>query len=540
MGTASISGRVTSADSGAPIFQAQVTVGGAGSQRPVTVVTDREGRFIVRNLPAGTYTVVAYGGQYRAAYLQGGYGVAYMDAGAGAGPAVRPKPIELADGEQRTNITIALVRGAAVVGTVFDSTGEAVSGIQVGVMRVRRGAEPVPMRTVTSDDLGQFRLHGLAPGEYIVFGDMRGGFGGGREVQSPLYGYATTYAPGTLNLNEAQRVKVGRGGQITVDLRLSETRVFSVKGRILTSTGEAPKNASVTISRSGPASAYGGYGGGVNADGTFVLNNVAPGEYELTARHSLGERGPLSAADTEMVTVRLDVGNADVEDVMLVTRRGSIVSGEIVFDELPPSENRRASIHAQFFARRSFSPPPAVEIKDRTFTLNGVFHPLILRGGVVPTPGSTEAWGLKAVLLDGRDITDEPRLFTENDSGKLQVVFTLRAPAVEGTVTDDAGKVVQDAWIVLFGEDAATWTAGSSRLRQTRPQSEGRFKLPALREGRYRIVAVAPSFFLNQAAPDVELLEALSKVATPLVLNAGETRTIDLRLTPFERQHPAP
>ena len=63
---------------------------------------------------------------------------------------------------------------------------------------------------------------------------------------------------------------------------------------------------------------------------------------------------------------------------------------------------------------------------------------------------------------------------------------------------------------------------------------EGKFRVRGLREGRYRIVALPANFIFNMTTPDVQLLEALSKVATPLVLNAGETRTVDLKVTPFE------
>src|SRR5687768_12817020 len=83
--TGSISGRVTAADTGAPIRRAQVMVGG-GSIKQVVAFTDAEGRFVLSNLSPGSYLLTATAGFFRGGYLPGGYGVAYL------GPAVGGRP----------------------------------------------------------------------------------------------------------------------------------------------------------------------------------------------------------------------------------------------------------------------------------------------------------------------------------------------------------------------------------------------------------------------------------------------------------------
>ena len=109
-------------------------------------------------------------------------------------------------------------------------------------------------------------------------------------------------------------------------------------------------------------------------------------------------------------------------------------------------------------------------------------------------------------------------------------MFTLHAPGLEGTVTDDAGKPVEQYTVLAFGDDPATWRPSSSMIRMGRPMKEGKFQLRGLREGRYRVVALPADFIINPMNPDVELLEQLSKSSTPVVLNAGETRPLELRL----------
>ena len=88
----------------------------------------------------------------------------------------------------------------------------------------------------------------------------------------------------------------------------------------------------------------------------------------------------------------------------------------------------------------------------------------------------------------------EPRVFTNADSGKLQVVFTPHAPGLEGTVTDDAGKPVEQYTVLAFGDDPATWRPMSSMIRMGRPMKEGKFQLRGLREGRYRVSRLARGF----------------------------------------------
>jgi hypothetical protein len=225
----------------------------------------------------------------------------------------------------------------------------------------------------------------------------------------------------------------------------------------------------------------------------------------------------------EMALTNVDVSTSNIDGLALVTQPGAVVIGEIVFeDPLPPGT--RTNLFAQTTERSPFASSPAIEIKDSTFTLRNLFGPVVLRGSVP----AGQSWGLKAVLLNGKDITDVPTTFTTKDSGHLQVVFTGKAPALEGTVIDETGKPTSDASIIVFGQDSSSWQPRSSLLRTMRPITEGRYAINGLREGRYFAVAVPLELSVNMMQPSVEFLEGLSKVATPLILNPGERRTVDL------------
>lgn len=530
-GTGSISGRVTVADTGVPLRRALVTLNGPPPARATH--TDHEGRYQFTSLPPGSYGVFVNPGPHRAGYQAMSYGV----NPATFGGVLRPRVIELAEGQKLENIDVALPRTGVITGRVTDLDGEPASRVQVGAWLLRPGAEPVQTGGVQTDDLGQFRIFGLVPGNYIVLASPSMGGGGPAETEGEPTGFAPSYAPGTPSRAEAMRVGVTRGGQASADIRLTETRVYTISGTVVNSKGEVIQNPSVMLTRADGIGG-GGFGASFQSPGSFTIRNVPPGQYELIVRHMPaggmpvqgGANGPPPIVGQEYASMPIEVSTSNVDGIALVTRPGATVTGHVVFDGAPP-EGRRVNLFAQTTERRTFMAMPSIELKESTFTMRNVFSPIVLRGSV-PAPG----WGLKAVLLRGKDITDEPTVFTENDSGHLQIVFTATAPAIEGTVTDETGKPTDEAALVLFGEDPKTWVLRSSYFRTMRAIKDGKFSLSGLREGRYLVVAVPLELSTSMTVPNAELMEALSKVSTSVTLNAGEKRSIDLVVVKMQEQ----
>lgn len=121
----------------------------------------------------------------------------------------------------------------------------------------RRGARG-PSRPGATNDLGEYRLHGLAPGRYFVSAIHRQTGVGGASVSragaspggsAPEEGYAPTYYPSTVDPARAIPVEAGAGAQIRgIDLTLSRTRMVRIRGRLTNSASSRPaRNMMVTL-----------------------------------------------------------------------------------------------------------------------------------------------------------------------------------------------------------------------------------------------------------------------------------------------------
>lgn len=542
-GTGMIKGRVTAADTGAPMRRAIVQI--SGSPRPRGVHTDDDGRYVLEGLPPGTYMISASPGNHRAGYRALTLG---MDPN-GASMGNTARRLEVANGQVIENVDFALPRGAAITGRVTDPYGDPAARVMLRALMIRAGSEPMQTGPgASTDDLGHFRIFGLSPGDYLVVAEPQAG-GGPVEVDGPRIGLARTFAPGTHNRDEAMRVRLRAGAEVALDLRLLETPVFTVRGTVLNSNGEPVRNAGVMLMRpeSGPSAS----GGGLDPSGQFTLRDVAPGTYDLVANYTPPNARPDAngrISGRETATVRVDVTSADIEGLVVTTSPGATFTGEVVYDE-PAPEGMRAQINVIPGQQRTFGPSGRVEVKGDTFVVSETFGRVLLRGNAGPaaqtgrpSPPSSAAplgpgqprWSVKHVLLNGKDITDVPTEFSAAHSGRVQVVFTSRAPSLEGTVVDDSGQPAR-ATILVFSVDEETWTANSSRIRSGPViGDDGKFVLRGLRAGRYYAAALPAGPTAAASAPDREFLRALKSSATEVMLNEGETRTVDLRLIRVE------
>src|SRR5262245_16863049 len=152
-GRGAIRGRVVAAATHDAIRNARVVA--TGEHDWPAVMTDAEGRFAIAGPAPGEFQVAA---------AKAGFAEAYATARAAGAPA---RLMAVAADQIIDDVTIELPRGAAISGVVIDQASEPIAGASVMVERAGGAAGKVP-RVGLTDDLGQYRIGGLAEGHVLV------------------------------------------------------------------------------------------------------------------------------------------------------------------------------------------------------------------------------------------------------------------------------------------------------------------------------------------------------------------------------------
>ena len=549
-GTGRISGRVLSTDAGGPLRRAQVRLT-APEIGVKTALTDAEGRFEFRDLPAGRFNLNAS----KSGYVNVQYGQTR--------PFENGRPIELADKQVLDKADIGMPRGGVISGRIVDEFGEPLSDALVSAMRQtwangRRRILPTG-RTSQTNDLGQFRMYGLPPGEYYVSATLRntdimmldaalmGGPASGASGSTPSSGYAPTYFPGTTSPASAQRVTVAIGQEAqNTDFALAPVRLARITGTVMSSDGKPLEGGLVTatpLSRTEVGLAMMGMGTGrTSKDGTFTISSVAPGDYTLNVRTVRiitsdggdtmmfratigGPEGP----ESETAALPVTVGGEDLPNVVIVTSKGASASGRVSFEGgTPPSATgiRITAMPTDIDGPVMAGGGGATAKEDGSFQLRGLSGRRLVRVGNLP-PG----WILKSVRLNGDDITDTGIDFKPGQEvSGLEVVASSKPTDISGGVTASNGSAIKDYTVVVFADDPQLWTLPMTRwVSGTRPDQEGRFRIRNMPPGSYNIIAV--DYIEAGAWGDPELLERLKTRAKRITLSEGATERLELKLS---------
>jgi hypothetical protein len=573
-GTAALGG-IVKADhaDGVPVRRAVVRLSGTGLPPGTMTVTDDEGRFLVDNLPAGRFTVSVS----KSAWVPAYYGANRPGAAPGT-------PIALLDGERKVDIVVPLARGAVLAGRIVDQNGTPLSGLRPALMLYRTQSGKRVLSRVgaagaaasgTTDDRGEFRLYGLAPGTYVIGVTPTTTSGAGarlttsEEVQwamqraasgptdrpvpppapGPAVAYAVVYYPGTIDANAATAITLSPGEERAgIEIAMQFVPTSRVTGTILRQDGTPAARASISVMPANAASSplqNTTTRVSVVGEGRFELPALAPGDYLLMARAadvSVGESVPQpppgQAPPLDLwASATLSTNGSDIDGVAMTLRPGLTLSGVLQVAE-PLVSGQPVP---QFSVRLATAPgaPTAVRTTltgrvgaDGRFTVPGITPGEYLLT-VSPGPGRGAAgggWMPKSVVVNNEDVLDSGVVIRpDREASEAVITMTDRISGISGTLTDGAGRPAPEYFVFVFPADRGSWRTGSMRFRPpVRPDEFGVYRVPGLPPGEYLIAALTDIADTEWADPD--LLEQVAGAAIRVTLAEGEAKVQDIRL----------
>lgn len=472
-----------------------------------TATTDADGRFHVDSVAPG---------RYRIFFERTGF-VAVNGRGLRADVNV----LTIHSNQSIDGLLFRMLPTAVISGRVTDEDGDPMSEVRIVAQKRRpgkAGRESIGM--AGTNDLGEYRISGLFPGQYWIVAmpapDARDyekpkqkSSAGNDDAPQPDTRYLTTYYPGTFDALQASPVTLKAGDEMPIGLTLLPARTYRVRGIV---TGISPKQkATVELVSSAGDSAK---SSDVGPDGQFEVRGVGPGSYLIRAT---------SGTETQTLTARENVSvvAGDVEGIKLTPQPSFGLIGHLRIDGRGDVTQLSANI------RQADAP------EDTGLTLAqdffGANSPVDKYGNfdwknVTPGDYIVQVFGgegqglfLKSATAGGQDIVTG---FTASGPASLDLVMSTRGGMIEGAVIEkekdvDDDHPVPNATVVAVPEDKfrknpARFITGSSDqhghfvLRGMPPGSYTVYAWQDLEEGVYRDPGFLKSQESNGTAVKVE------------------------------------
>jgi hypothetical protein len=577
-------------DSGdAPLKRARVSLVAVESNNTTSLsaVTDGDGRFAFTGLLAGRYRLSAskpgYLGVTYGARRAGGPGTSLFVAG---GQQVTNVVLKLAHG--------SVITGTIFDPTGEPAAGMQVRLLQFEPGP--EGAVLVPVTGQTStgmtDDHGVYRCYGLSSGDYVVSAlpiariatagpvqlitqadldralrDVHSAATAGsatpdeRAVEGGTsVGYSPVFYPGTTSPGQATPIRLGVGEERTgIDFSLELVHTARIDGNISNAAG--PLTGPVHVLLVQQVSRMPGLGVvsrtvAAPPEWKFSFASVTPGQYTIAASaernmpNVAGTRGlptasPQSAEPREgpsqsgWVLSNITVGDQDLTGLALTLQPGTTVNGRITFDRDPtdpPPQPRLTLNPVQDAGQVIFG-----SVRTLTTSVEGLATAVVPPGrysvtatGPTASPNrGPSGWTVKAVVVNGRDVTDVGVELRSSETVDMAVTVTDRVTEMSGVLRDASGRATSDYSVMVFPADRSLWTWQSRRIVSVRPTTEGRFLFRGLPPGEYFLTAV---FDLEPNEQfDSKILDELVRASIRMTLAEGERRTQDIRLAGGEK-----
>lgn len=508
--TARIAGVVTAADTQTPLARVRVVLTSDRLPLPRVALTDARGRYVLDQLPAGTYRVT---------FSRSGYLTRPFDAA-----------IDLAEHQQLDAVSASLEAAHVIHGRILDEDGTPLAGARMRALRpaIEQGGRTfTAVAMTTSDDRGRFRLTGVPAGTYLLEA-VDPVFEGPGDDRGPL-SYPPTYYPGVNTPETAVLVRAaGSSDEQGVEFQLRLVRPVSIAGRLSSHDRKPLLSVAVVMSPQLENRTVGVNVGQTNIepDGSFTFHNVPPGRYVIRARGETERDGPPLFA-----TFAVAVQGRDVGPIEMTLTPGAVVQGEVVVESrhgftLPSLPALR--VRAPLRDGSAFGDGIAGTLSGGgTFRLSG----LMSGTHVFAIEGLTFPWHLAEAHVQGRNVVDTG--FDADPSHEyrnVRLVLTDTAAGVSGVVTAPAGIDLGQVVVLAFAADPLKRAVPLRFVRVGRPAANGTYRVVGLVPGEYRVAAVigiSEADSLNPATLDALVPPG---AGTPVTLREAQIASVPLRV----------
>ena len=465
-----------------PLKNALVTLHSVSdhSRREVTIRSEADGHFIFRGIIPG---------QYQLRVARNNYVTQEYGQRTPTGPG---STLTLIGGKEMKDLLFRLIPSATIAGRVEDEDGDPIAWAHVTALRssYSNGKRTfTSVAVVSTDDLGQYRLFGLAPGRYFISAVYHPGAShGGPDSEFDYNGaeslrenYVLTYYPGTYDSTRAQSITVKSGEEIpSMDFMMRPTAVYRVSGRVVNTIpnpkrverpmvfmmprGGAVQSDSVTF---GPSNV-------VKTDGTFELQGFPPGSYTIQATIPEGDQ-------EHAVTQNIDLGEADMDGVTLVISKGFSVNGHVRWDGTPGQLEDNLWLSGRMDGQSAMTAGYARADRDGSFTWTQLSDGAMR----LQFEGLDKKAYVKAVDYGGVDVLEQGFMPRAGSNATLEVTLSARGAQVEGAVTDETGLPVVGVWVVLVPD--AKHRERHDLYRKEQTDQHGVFKIKQVAPGDYTL-----------------------------------------------------
>jgi Carboxypeptidase regulatory-like domain len=407
--------------------------------------------------------------------------------------------LTLTAGQEVTDLLVRLQAAAVVDGRVTDEDGDPLPDAQVTVLRQTFAAGHSHWQQAGAErtnDLGEYRIAGLAAGNYYVSvnppPDFRNLIAGTSNTPAadtktnPPTAYATTYYPGTQDLRQASPIQLHAGDEFPVNFSLAPSPSIVIRGSIASLAAGASSAIVMLQSKDFNLTLNGAE---IHNDGTFEIHDVAPGAYTVVAT--------VSGATPLMARQALQVGSENIEGLRLVPQSGGWVHGRLRVESKLPG---RVDL-GQFFlslgsAEGDDDLLSALSLGEGFATVTHVGGDGSFEWKNVPPghyyidlagdPGASADWFIKSVAAGGRDATD-PGFSVGGGVAAVDLVASANGAAIDGVVANAKGEAQANATVVAVPE--ARFRSRIDRYRKTVSDQSGHFVLHGLPPGEYTLFA---------------------------------------------------